>query len=96
MTVQLYIEPQPEMGEGALRFIVDCPCCTTGMFWSPDKHPEFTERQVVMGVLQRHETACGRCNLVRLWQRYANRGLQELVERAWKQVGPYQTSERRN
>ena len=95
-SVQLHIEPQPEMGEGTLRFMVDCGCCTTGMFWTPEKNPELTERQVVLGVLQRHEAKCGRCDLVRLWQHYANRGLQELVERAWKQVGPHQTLERRN
>jgi hypothetical protein len=93
---ELSIEPHPEMGDEAKRFTVDCPCCTTCVFWSPEEALGLTERDAVLVTFQRHEARCGRCNLVQLWQRYVNRGLQEMIERTWQQSGPHDTVDLRN
>jgi len=93
-TAKLYIDPQPDLGDGAKRLRIDCKGSVTTAWLIPGP-VELTDEQVIPSLLYRHESECGRCRTERLWQ-HADRSLRDAVEQVWEQVGAAELRERRN
>jgi len=93
-TARLFVDPQPDLGDGAKRLQVDCKWSTTTAYLVPGL-VELTDEQVVTSMLYKHEAECGRCNTARLWQ-HADQNLRDAVEQAWEQIGAAEMRERRN
>ena len=94
-TAKLFIDPQPDLGKGATRFIVDCKWGTTRLFHCPGGPLELSQELLVTVVLQRHEEECGRCRLDRLWQ-YGDPALKAMVDATWDRMQEMAMAERRN
>jgi len=93
-TARLYVDPQPDLGDGAKRLRIDCKWSTTTA-WLVPGDLELTDEQVVTSLLYRHEAECGRCRTERLWQ-HADLSLRAAVERVWEQMGAAELRGRRN
>jgi hypothetical protein len=94
-SAQLFIDPMPELAEGAKRYLVDCKWSSTRLIFCPGGDLKLTEPMLITIVIQRHEDECGRCNLARLW-RHADPSLKQAVDDAWQQLGAMAMQERRN
>ena len=93
-SARLFIDPQPDLGDGAKRLQVDCKWSTTTAWLVPGP-VELTDEQLITSLLYRHESECGRCRTERLWQQ-ADRDLRVAVEQVWEQMGAAEMRARRN
>jgi len=93
-TAKLFVDPQPDMGDGAKRLRIDCKWSVTTAYLVPGP-VELTDEQVITSLLYRHESECGRCRTERLWQ-HADLSLRDAVEQVWQQMGAAELRERRN
>ena len=93
-TAKLYIDSQPDLGDGAKRLRIDCKWSVTTAWLVPGP-VDLTDEQLITSLLYRHEAECGRCNTARLWQR-ADQSLRDAVEQVWEQMGAAEMRERRN
>jgi len=93
-SARLYIDAQPDMGDGAKRLRIDCKWSVTTAWLVPGP-VELTDEQLLTSLLYRHEAECGKCNTARLWQR-ADLNLRDAVEQVWQQMGAAELRERMN
>ena len=91
---QLFIDPLPELGDGAKRLQIDCTWGTTTAYLIPGGL-DLTDEAITTSLIYRHEAECGRCNLAPLWK-HADPKLRALVERIWEQLATMALAERRN
>jgi 23S rRNA A2030 N6-methylase RlmJ len=94
-TARLFVDPIPEMGDGATRYTVDCKWGTTRLWWTSGTL-KLSERHLITVLLQRHEDECGKCNLGRLWREHGDPELKRMVDRTWDRLRAHQVAERRN
>jgi hypothetical protein len=84
-TARLFIDPAPELGSEAKRYMIDCKFSTTRLWFSPGSI-DLTEPHRISIVLQRHEDECGHCRLDRLWERHGDLAMKAEVERVYGEV----------
>ncbi len=94
---KLFIDPLPEYGDGARRYLIDYKWSVTRLIHAPvDGGLELSEPHLISVALQKHEDECGKCNLGRFWREHGDLELKELADRTWEQLGAFAMRARRN